>query len=111
MTGGKGKRKAGGGGGPIVDAVPCEKLKFDAQLASPQPAVVATLRVGEVLAVDLVSMKGRFVVQVIKNGQPAGGLSVGDTTALRECIKQGHKFKATVVSINGGQVQVHIGHV
>lgn len=114
MTGnGRSKRKAGGGGGsggqtPV--ATPCEELKLEAQLTSPQPAVVAALQVHEVLVVDLVSMNGRYVIQVLKDGQAAGGLPQSEAAALRDCIRQGHKFKATVLSLNGGQVQVHVEH-
>jgi len=101
----------GGGGGGGSDYSPCEELKFDAQLTSPQPAVVQTLFVGEILQIDIVSVKGQQILQVLKNAQPAGGLVGGDAGRLRECILGGHQFNATVLSINGGQVRVHVEHV
>lgn len=112
MTGnGRSIRKAGGGGsGPIAEAVPCERITLNAQLTSPQPAVVTSLRVNDVLVVDIVGMQGRNVIQVLKDGQPAGGLSPAEAAKLRDCILRGHKFKATVLEIRQGQVQVYIEH-
>jgi hypothetical protein len=106
MSGGGG----GGGGGGGSDNVPCEELKFDAQLTSPQPSLVKELSVGQVLDVNIVNVKGQQLLQVLKNGQPVGGLIGSDAARLRECILGGHHFNATVMSINGGQVRVHIEH-
>jgi len=101
----------GGGGGGESSSTPCETLRFDAQLTSPQPAVVQSLKNGEVLAVDVANMKGQLVVQVRKkSGQIAGGLTGPDASRLRQCIEQGHMYKATVLTINGGQVRVRIEH-
>lgn len=101
----------GGGGAPDVGDVPCDRLKFEAQLASPQPAVVAMLSVGEVLDVAVVNMKGQLVVQVLRSGQVAGGLAGPDATRLRNCISEGHQYNATVRTLNGGQVRVQVAHV
>lgn len=97
---------SGGGGGGGEYNAPCEKLRFEAQLTSPQPAVVATLQVGDVLDVVTVTMKGQIIVQVLKSGQVSGGLAGPDATRLRNCLDQGYQYKATVRAINGGQVRV-----
>lgn len=109
MSGGGGG--GGGGGGQPDDDVPCDRLKFEAQLTSPQAQAVAGLQVGEVLDVDLVSMKGVLVIQVLKGATPVGGLAGPDATRLRNCINDGHKYTATVRAINGGQIRVQISHV
>lgn len=104
----------GGGGSSGGDSVStaCETLRFDAQLTSPQPAVVQSLKQGEVLTVTIAMMKGQLVVQVRKRSdQIAGGLTGPDATRLRQCIEQGHEYKATVLTINGGQVRVRVEHV
>lgn len=101
----------GGGGGGYDNESPCDSLKFEAQLTSPQPLIVATLAVGDDLEIAVVTMKGQVVVQVLKNGQVAGGLAGPDATRLRSCIEQGHNYKATVRSINGGQVRVLVEHI
>ncbi len=109
MSGSGGGGGGGGGGDPHPSA--CETLRFDAQLVSTQPAVVATLKVGDVLDVALAVLKGQTVVQVLKGGQVVGGLTGPDANRLRSCIEEGHVFKATVLSINGGQVRVRVEHV
>ena len=101
----------GGGGGGQDDESPCDKLQFEAQLTSPKPAVVATLAVGDVLDISVVNMKGQVVVQVLKNGQVAGGLAGPDATRRRNCIEQDHEYEATVRAISGGQVRVRVEHV
>lgn len=106
MSGGPGSAGGGGGG----DQVPCEMLKFDAQLTSPQPAIVQTLEVGDVLDVSIVSLNGQQVLQALKNNVAAGGLIGADASRLRECILSGHAFRAVVLSVNGGQVRVHVEH-
>jgi len=103
----------GGGGGGVPDTPPsCNALKFKALLASPQPAAVATLRVGEFLDIDVAQQSGQVVVRVLKkNGTVVGALAGPDATRVRNCIGQGHDYQAEVLSINLGQVQVEVTHV
>lgn len=105
---GNGDRGGGGDGGGGSQG--CETLRFEAQLTSPQPAVVGTLRLGDVLDLAVVDMNGQVVVHVLKGGQVAGGLTGPDATRLRGCIQDGHDFKATVLTVNGGQVRVRVEH-
>src|SRR4051812_40178813 len=98
----------GGGGGRAVsdEGIACNLLRFDAQIASPNPAVVPTLAIGEVLDVMLTAGGGLAAVQVLKNGQPVGGLLANLVPRLRECILAGTTYQATVTALNGGQVRV-----
>lgn len=98
------------GGGGFDYELPCENLRFEAQLTSPQPAVVATLVVTEVLDIEINIINEQVVLQVLKNGQVAGGLAGPDATRLRNCIEQNHRYKATVRLVNSGQVRVLIEH-
>lgn len=107
---GSGGGRAGGGGGGDPHPPGCETLRFDTQLVSTQPAVVATLQVGDVLDVVLAIMKGQTIVQVLHNGQVAGGLTGLDANQLRNCIDDGHQYTATVLSMNAGQVRVRVEH-
>lgn len=100
-----------GGGISNTNESPCDKLRFEAQLTSPQPPVVETLEVRDVLDIVVVNMKGQIVVQVLKSGQVAGGLAGPDATRLRNCMDQSHQYKASVRFINGGQVRVLVEHV
>jgi hypothetical protein len=105
-SGGGGGGGGGDGGGPS----PCETLRFDAQLVSTQAGVVATLTPGDVLDIALAVLKGQTIVQVLKSGQVAGGLTGPDANRLRGCIEDGHDFHATVLTVNGGQVRVRVEH-
>lgn len=109
MSGSSGGGGSGGGRGDVDP--PCDKLQFEAQLTSPQPAVVETLKVRDVLVIAVAIMKGQVVVQALKNGELAGGLAGPDATRLRNCMDQGHQYTATVRAINGGQVRVLVEHI
>lgn len=100
----------GGGGGRSYDDVeiPCSKLKFDAQVSSPQPAVVSTLSPGDVLDVRVTTGVGTQSVQVFKGTQLVGGLVGNLVPRLRECLLANNNFKATVLSVNSGQVKVRV---
>lgn len=97
----------GGGNGGFHDS-PCDKLQFEAQVTSPQPGVVEILQSGDILDIVSVAMKGQIVVQVLKDGQVAGGLAGPDATRLRNCMDKGNEYKATVRTINSGQVRVFV---
>lgn len=98
----------GGGGGGVYDDAPCERVRFEAQITSPQGPVVATISMGDVLDVVTVTMQNVLVVQVLKNGKVAGGLAGPDASRLRNCMEQGYSYHATVVLVLGGQVRVRI---
>ncbi|NKE68643.1 hypothetical protein RAMLITH_22740 [Ramlibacter sp. RBP-2] len=89
----------------------CEDISFDAQLTSPNPALVPGLRVAEVLDVSVATTGGRRVVQVTKGGQLLGGLVGPDASRIRDCMDNGHQYKATVLNVNSGQVLVRVEHV
>ncbi len=108
MSGGGGG--GGGGGGPVIDITPCERVKFEVQLTSPQPTVVATISVGEVLDVVLTPRQAVLVIEAQKNGVAVGGIAGLDAARLRACLTDGHPFKATVLAVNGGQVRVKVEH-
>lgn len=106
MTGSNGSRF--GGGGAVRTEIACERLSFDTQLSSPKPAVVAQLKVDDVLAVEI-DQQGPAQVVVIKLGnQIAGGITSPKMVRLLECLQAGSTYQATVTSISGGQVSVRI---
>lgn len=105
MSGSSGGGSGGGGG---YDDAPCERVRFEAQITSPQAPVVATISVGDVLDVIIATMQNVLVVQVLKNGQVAGGLAGPDASRLRNCMEQGYSYRAVVLSVLGGQVRVRV---
>lgn len=100
----------GGYGGGSENDSPCESLRFDANVTSPKPSVVATLSIGAVLTIVVAKMKDVVVLQVLAGGLVVGGLTAPEAARLRTCIDQGHTYQAKVVSLDGGQVRVRVTH-
>jgi len=100
----------GGGGGSWTsdNDVHCSRLRFQTQIATPQPGAVQTLLLGDVLDVSVVNIGGALAVAVSKSGSIVGGLAGGLVNKLRECLLGGTVFRATVLTINGGQVMVEV---
>lgn len=98
----------GGGGGGVYDDAPCERVRFEAQITSPQAPVVATIAVGDALDVVTATMQGVLVVQVLKGGRVAGGLAGPDASRIRNCMEQGYSYRAVVLTVLGGQVRVRV---
>jgi len=98
----------GSGGGGGVD--PCSLIE-DTNLNSPVPAVVATLKPGDVLMVRL--MPGPPVRVVV---QTAAGLTAGSITGAKlpqiiKCLEAGVDYKADVVSVKGAAVRVRVSNL
>lgn len=103
---------SGGGGGSFDRGeIDCVDLKFTTQLASPQPQVVATLAMGQVLDVAVVTVQAVQALVALANGVTVGALVGTHAKRLRECVLSGHVYKATVVKLNGGQVTIEVEHV
>lgn len=103
----------GGGGNWPQDAyeIACDQLKFSTQINSPQSPAIGTVEVGDVLTVEIKPLGGTQAVAVVKNGVVVGGLIGGKVNRLRECLIKGSEFKATVLAVNGPQVQIDVEHV
>lgn len=98
---------SGGGGGADGGADKCA-IYETAVLASPVPVVVATISVGDILAVELeTSPRDRVVVRT-NDGQVAGAITSIRLVDMIECIGDGYVYQAEVKSINGGKVEVEI---
>ncbi len=75
-------------------------------LNSPQAAVIKTLKVGDVLDVDL-SKAGKVVV-ARKAGAIAGSLTPFRLVELIDCMQHGRKYVAVVTQLKGGYCEVEI---
>jgi hypothetical protein len=105
------------GGGGTGDTPPigprpepdCSALQFEATLASPDMAVVATLVVGAVLGVDVRQGAGgrNLIAAVTPAGQIAGAITDRIADLLR-CIQQGIDFEAEITDLNGGWIVVTV---
>ena len=101
------------GGGSGYDAggpKDCQLLSIKTQLASPKSAVIAKLKVGDILEVELTPPAGP--VQIItSDGEVAGAVLPPDIAKLIECISDDHEYQAKVLEIKGGNCQVLITHI
>lgn len=107
MSGSSGGGGGGGGIGTYDEIIACHLLRFVTQIASPNPAVVPTLRIGDELQVIMVTSSVVQEIQVTTtSGQLVGGLLATKVQRMRECMLEGNVYKATVQSVMGGQVRV-----
>lgn len=100
----------GGGAGGIGGPDPCALIE-DTVLNSPVPAVVTTLKAGDILGVSLV--KGPPVRVVV---QTAAGVTAGSFTGAKlpqiiKCLEAGVAYQATVISIRGAAVRIRVSNI
>lgn len=110
--GGNPKSKGGGGGGGSGGAAedPCDR-DYDVSLTSVDVSVAPLVQVGERLRVEL-RRDGDFesVVCTRRGGAHVGAIAgVGGLAQLRNCLRDGRTFEATVTARSGtASVTVHV---
>lgn len=102
---------SGGGSGfiPGGASTNCQSLVINTQLASPQPAVIAQLNVGDQLTVVLIPPAGP-VQLITTGGEIAGAVLTPDVAQLIQCMNDGHTYHAKILGINGANCQIIITH-
>jgi hypothetical protein len=98
--------KTGGGGGSGGGGTdPC-RITRDATLASPNPTVVGTLHVGDVLDVALNAAGAAPIVEVRTNAGAVAGTLAGlpNLRTLIECLRNAVAYEFEVTAISGGRV-------
>lgn len=95
-----------GGYAPTAPANPCENIKFNASVNSPQPDVLDNLVPGEQLSVQV--MEGGQGVVVLYKGIVVGALTGSRVAQLLNCLLMGFDYQASVVEISGGQCLVRV---
>jgi hypothetical protein len=98
---------SGSGGWTPSAPSPCEQLSFLAIINSPQPAVIAKLKKGDVLKVTF-QVAPQPAVVVEYKGAVAGSLTGTKISSLINCLQNGYTFEAEVTSIVGGQCTVEV---
>jgi len=83
-------------------------LSIRTTLNSPKPAVLGQLKSGDILTVQLRTPTGPAVVVAIWNDQEAGSITSSVMLKLIQCLQNGAKFVAEVISIQGGSCEVHV---
>jgi hypothetical protein len=104
---------SGGGGSRNWDwtstQVDCSTLVERTFLNSPVPAVVATLKVGDILQVTLSTVNSATILEAVADGGDiAGSLTPARLPQIVECIGKGFTYVAIVQEKNGGSVRVEI---
>jgi len=98
----------GGGGGPPRSS--CELLTFEAALASPNPELLALVRVDRILRVEVRNAGGSRVAVVVSDAGVLGSITSPQALQLIDCIDEGHTYYAHVLQIQGGLCRVRIRH-
>lgn len=88
------------GGGTVGGGCPDD---LQVVLGSPDPPVVATLSVGDLLDVISVESPIRGVSVYTLRGDFVGAITK-DILKLRECLASGVLYEAEVIELNGGAV-------
>lgn len=102
---GGGGSGGGGGGGDPTD--PCD-IHDVTNLNSPNQAVVRTLKVGDLLHVHLNPGPPRVLEVQDISGNVAGSITSAALPRLVQCIRQGRRYVAEVLTVRGGIVSVEV---
>jgi hypothetical protein len=97
----------GGGGGGGNGGDPCTIIEKTI-LNSPNATVVASLKSGNQLSVQLEKTPRQRVVVKDQSGQIAGAITSANLLQIIECLDGGYAYKATVLSVTGGKVEIEI---
>jgi hypothetical protein len=102
---------SGSGGGdylPTPTGGPCERLKQETAVQSPNPDVIARLSVRDELDVSL-GVQGQAKTIFVRAGADiAGTLVISGQGRLIECLEQGYTYVAVVKALSGADCVVEI---
>ena len=101
------------GSGGSSGSEPCN-IHFQTNLFSPVAAVVASLKVGDALDIELYTQgQSTSVAALTVNtrqvaGTLAGARQLGDLVA---CLRQGHQYQGEIVAIAGSTITINVSKV
>lgn len=98
----------GGGGGGDNGGVDCASFFARTTLSSPNPAVIVTLAVDDILDLRIPDPQIPRILAIATGGNTAGSVTVGRQAELVACIRAGVEFIARALSISGGACEVEI---
>lgn len=103
--GGTGGGGTGGGGGGTTEGSPCISFTRTVALNTPIPKVVRSLRVGQLLRLELAGGQstGRIEART-ENDDLAGAITFDGVSRLKQCLQEGYTYVAEVVQLPGGGV-------
>ncbi|MBC7981337.1 MAG: hypothetical protein H7Y36_12310 [Armatimonadetes bacterium] len=108
-SGGSYSSGGGGGGDGSGEAIDCYKLSERVQLSSPVPSVIGSIRVNDVLDIEVQTHSGTPLLMVMTNAKSiAGSVVPMNMASFLACIDKGVHYMAIVLDIAGGSVKVEI---
>lgn len=100
---------SGGSSTYVSDDVPsCDSIFEKTILNSPQAAVLAKLKKGDVLKILIHETDGRKSLVAVFNGEIAGSITSASLSTIKNCMDQGYTYIAIVDSVDGGRCTVLI---
>lgn len=99
---------SGGGISPSFknEELLCEDISFSTKLASPNPDVIATLNVGDLL--EILSEPPSGLRAYTKDGKLAGSLLTSYRNKLNICLAEGYRYVGKVSKLSGGSCEIYV---
>jgi hypothetical protein len=88
-----------------VDTRPCSEVRFDVVLVDVKPEIATTVSIGDRLAVEL--LEGRYPAVTTPAGI-LGSIASGVLSRLVQCLREGVRFEAEVLELQGALVRARI---
>lgn len=103
--GSSGGGNLGGGGG--IPAVDCKNISIKTNVISPNPSVLRTVKVGDLLNIEVQSATGPLIAVTIKP-EVLGSIFTTNPKLLIDCIIDGYKYQGRILKIDGADCQIII---
>ena len=94
-------------GGGSNEKKNCDQISIRTNLASPVPAVLSTLKTGDILDIQLQGATGPLAA-VDSLGNIAGTVLTIDPQLLINCINDGYSYQGRIISLSGADCQILI---
>jgi hypothetical protein len=97
------------GGAPTGDSERCPDFFEPTVLSSPVPRVLAALKPGDKLNVEIFRLAGGRPLLVARaDGEIAGSITFAGAGQLIRCLTEGYRYIAIVLEVDGGDCSVEI---
>lgn len=103
-----GRPSGGGGPQPGNGGDLCSSLTEDTLIASPAPAVISTITVGETLRLSLSPGDNPPVLAQKPSGVLVGTVMPTFLVDLVDCMRAGNAYEVKVLEISGGAIRVRV---
>lgn len=84
----------------------CEDIAFSTKLASPNPDVIKSLKIGDFL--EVLSDPSNGLRVYTQDGDLVGSLLTMFRNRLGTCLAQGYRYVGKVIKLSGGSCEIHV---